>query len=55
VVRGGTLGQGLTAEKMKECVWVKPELVAEVESLEWTDTDHLPHTSFVGLKGKHET
>jgi ATP-dependent DNA ligase len=43
-------GQGLTAEKMKECVWVKPRIVAEVEFLEWTGADHLRHTKFVGLR-----
>jgi len=26
-------GQGLTAEKMKECRWLKPVLVGEVEFL----------------------
>ena len=23
-------------EKMKECVWVRPQLVAEIEFLEWS-------------------
>jgi DNA ligase D-like protein (predicted ligase) len=46
----GQWGQGLTAEKMKECVWVKPQVVAEVEFLEWTGADHLRHTKFVGLR-----
>jgi DNA ligase D-like protein (predicted ligase) len=46
----GRWGQGLTAEKMKECVWVKPQIVAEVEFLEWTDANHLRHTKFVGLR-----
>ncbi|NYF91432.1 ATP dependent DNA ligase [Tunturibacter empetritectus] len=32
----GRCGQGLTAEKMKVCVWLKPEAVAQVEFLEWT-------------------
>jgi hypothetical protein len=32
--RPGDGGQGLTAEKMKECVWVKPHIVAEIEFLE---------------------
>jgi hypothetical protein len=27
----GRWGQGLTAEKMKECIWLGPELVAQVE------------------------
>jgi DNA ligase D-like protein (predicted ligase) len=47
----GRWGQGLTAEKMKECVWVKPRIMAEIEFLEWTGADHLRHTKFVGLRG----
>jgi bifunctional non-homologous end joining protein LigD len=46
----GRWGQGLTAEKMKECIWVKPQILAEVEFLEWTGADHLRHTEFVGLR-----
>jgi DNA ligase D-like protein (predicted ligase) len=46
----GRWGQGLTAEKMKECVWVRPEMVAEIQFLEWTGADHLRHTKFVGLR-----
>ena len=46
----GRWGQGLTAEKMKECIWVKPQVVAEIEFLEWTSADHLRHTKFVGLR-----
>lgn len=41
--------EGLTAEGMKECVWVRPELVAQIEFLEWTENDHLRHSKFVGL------
>jgi bifunctional non-homologous end joining protein LigD len=26
----------LTAEEMKKCVWVKPEVVAQIEFVEWT-------------------
>jgi hypothetical protein len=29
----GRWGQGLTAEKMKECVWVRPEMVARIDFL----------------------
>jgi ATP-dependent DNA ligase len=36
--RSGRWGQGLTAEKMKECVWARTELVAEVDFVEWTRT-----------------
>jgi len=48
--RGGWWGEGLTAEKMKECVWVRSELVAEVEFVEWTPEWHLRHARFVGTK-----
>jgi ATP-dependent DNA ligase len=46
----GRWGQGLTAEKMKECVWLKPEMVAQVEFLEWTGANHLRHTKFIALR-----
>jgi DNA ligase D-like protein (predicted ligase) len=46
----GRWGQGLTAEKMKECTWVKPEAVARIDFLEWTGADHLRHTKFVALR-----
>jgi len=37
----GRWGQRLTAEKMKECVCLKPEEVARIEFLEWTGVGHL--------------
>jgi ATP-dependent DNA ligase len=46
----GRWGQGMTAEKMIECIWLKPRVVAEVEFLEWTRADHLRRTKFVGLR-----
>lgn len=33
--RGGRWGGGLTAEKMKQCRWVKPALVGQFEFVEW--------------------
>ena len=48
--RGGRWGQGLTAAKMKECVWLRPRLVAQIEFLEWTGDNHLRHSRFVGLR-----
>src|SRR5215831_15039638 len=39
----------LTQEEMKNCVWVKPELVAQIEFGEWTLDGHLRHSKFVGL------
>jgi ATP-dependent DNA ligase len=44
-------GEGLTAEDMKKCVWVRPELVAQIEFLEWTESDQLRHSKFGGLRG----
>jgi bifunctional non-homologous end joining protein LigD len=35
---------------MKECVWVRPELVAEIEFVEWTLEGKLRHARFVGMK-----
>jgi DNA ligase D-like protein (predicted ligase) len=46
----GRWGLGLTAEKMKECVWVKPRILAEIDFLKWTGADHLRHTKFVGIR-----
>jgi len=40
----------LTAEKMKECVWLRPEAVAQIECLEWTAGDRLRHSRFVRLR-----
>jgi bifunctional non-homologous end joining protein LigD len=46
----GRWGAGLTAEKMKECVWLKPEAVAQIAFLEWTGADHLRHSKFIALR-----
>jgi bifunctional non-homologous end joining protein LigD len=43
-------GEGLTAEDMKKCLWTQPALVAQIEFLEWTDSDHLRHSKFAGLR-----
>jgi bifunctional non-homologous end joining protein LigD len=48
--RSGRWGQGLTAEKMAECVWLTLLLVGQFEFLEWTPNDHLRHSRFVGLR-----
>ena len=42
--------KGLTAEKMKECRWLKPRLVGQFEYVEWTPDDHLRHSRFIGLR-----
>lgn len=47
---GGRWGQGLTEAKMKDCRWLKPELVGQFEFVEWTPDAHLRHTKFVALR-----
>ena len=44
----------LTAEEMKECRWLKPRLVAQIEFTEWTPDAHLRHASFAGLRDDKE-
>ena len=46
----GRWGTGLTTEDMTKCVWVRPEVVARIEYLEWTEGDHLRHAKFAGLR-----
>src|SRR3984893_13042834 len=43
-------GDELTAEKMKKCVWLRPEAVVQVEFLEWTGANRLRHSKFVALR-----
>jgi DNA ligase D-like protein (predicted ligase) len=43
-------GEELNAEKMKKAVWLDPEVVAQIEFLEWTEGDRLRHSKFVGLR-----
>ena len=40
----------LTNEEMKNWVWLKPALVAQIEFTEWTPDGHLRHSKFVGLR-----
>jgi ATP-dependent DNA ligase len=44
----------LTREQMKDCVWIKPELVAQIEFTEWTPDGHLRHARFCGLRDDKE-
>jgi ATP-dependent DNA ligase len=44
----------LTKEEMKNCAWLKPELVAQIEFTEWTPDGHLRHSRFVGLREDKE-
>jgi bifunctional non-homologous end joining protein LigD len=46
----GRRGLAVTAEAMKECLWLKPRLVAQFEFADWTETNHLREAKFVGLR-----
>ena len=48
--RGGRWSEGLTADKMKDCHWVKPVLVGRFEYVEWTPDKHLRHSRLVALR-----
>jgi bifunctional non-homologous end joining protein LigD len=48
--RAGRWGAGLTAAKMAECRWLKPQLVGQFEFVEWTQDAHLRHSRFVALR-----
>jgi len=43
-------GEELSAEKMNKAVWLRPEAVAQIEFLEWTEGDRLRHSKFIGLR-----
>ena len=43
-------GRELDAEAMKKAVWLRPEVVAQIEFLEWTEADRLRHSKFVSLR-----
>jgi bifunctional non-homologous end joining protein LigD len=49
-VSEGRWGQGLTAEKMKGCVWLEPKAVVRIDFAEWTGADKLRDTRFVALR-----
>jgi len=48
--KAGRWGAGLTAAKMAECRWLKPQLVGQFEFVEWTEDGHLRHCRFVALR-----
>lgn len=35
---------------MKNCIWLKPEMVGQFEFTEWTPDGHLRHSKFCGLR-----
>jgi DNA ligase D-like protein (predicted ligase) len=44
----------LTRDEMKNCIWLEPELVAQIEFAEWTPDNHLRHSKFIGLREDKE-
>lgn len=48
--RSGRWGAGLTAAKMEDCRWLKPDLVGQFEFTEWTPDNHLRHSRFIALR-----
>ena len=44
----------LIREEMKNCIWLKPQLVAQIEFTEWTPDAHLWHSKFIGLRDDKE-
>jgi DNA ligase D-like protein (predicted ligase) len=47
-------GRELDAEAMKKAVWLRPEIVVQIEFLEWTEADRLRHSKFAGLREDKE-
>jgi bifunctional non-homologous end joining protein LigD len=35
---------------MRDCIWVRPELVARFDFLEWTDSNHVRHIKFIAMR-----
>jgi DNA ligase D-like protein (predicted ligase) len=48
--KAGRWGEGLTAAKMLECRWLRPQLVGQFEFVQWTSDGHLRHSKFMGLR-----
>jgi ATP dependent DNA ligase C terminal region len=40
----------VTKEETKNCIWLRPELIAPIEFAEWTPDSRLRHSKFVGLR-----
>ncbi len=48
--KGARRGEAITKEKMKECRWLKPQLVCQLSFVNWTDAGNLRHVKFLGLR-----
>ena len=49
-VKSGRWGEGLTAEKMKDCRCLQPVLVGQFEYVEWAPDAHFRHSRFIGIR-----
>lgn len=43
-------GGGITAEEMRQFVWTRLELVAQIRFVEWTSEGRLRHAAYLGLR-----
>jgi len=43
-------GGGVTAEEMREMIWSRAELVAQIRFVEWTAENRLRHAAYLGLR-----
>lgn len=43
-------GGGILVEEMREFVWTRPEVVAQIRFVEWTAEGRLRHAAFLGLR-----
>lgn len=43
-------GGGITAEEMREMQWTRPEAVAQIAFVEWTDDGRLRHARYLGMR-----
>jgi len=43
-------GGGLSTAEMKECVWLRPEMVCQIKFSEWTGDHSLRHPVFLGFR-----
>ena len=41
---------GITASQMRQCTWLKPQLVCQIRFAEWTKDSHLRQPAFLGLR-----
>jgi ATP-dependent DNA ligase len=44
------MGTGTHSGEDEGTLWLKPEVVAQIEFLEWTGANHLRHTKFIALR-----